>query len=100
MQSGSSRCNWCGEVGGDGVLNRGERGIGGGALRLIIKEVEAATEAEWIIFGLLEGLALGLIPEGLRVLWNVRTWGGRSGVADKRVGFHLAELSVGIPRSP
>ena len=81
-------------------MNRGERGIGGGALRLIIKEIEAATEAEWIIFGLLEGLALGLIPEGLRVLWHVRTWGGRSGGADERVGFHLAELSVSIPRSP
>ena len=81
-------------------MSRGERGIGGGALRKIIKEVEAATEAEWIVFGFLEGLALGLIPEGLRVLWHVRTWGGRSGVADKRVGFHLAELSVGIPRSP
>ena len=67
---------------------------------MIIKEVEAATEAEWIILGLLEGLALGLVPEGLRVLWHVRTWGGRSGVADKRVGFHLAELSVCIPRSP
>ena len=80
-------------------MSRGERGIGGGALRLIIKEVEAATEAERIIFGLLEGLALGLIPEGLRVRWHVRTWGGRSGVADKRVGFHLAELSVCIPRS-
>ena len=67
---------------------------------MVIKEVEAATEAEWIVLGLLEGLALGLVPEGLRVLWHVRTWGGRSGVADKRVGFHLAELSVGIPRSP
>ena len=81
-------------------MSHGERGIGGGALRKIIKEVEAATEAEWIVFGFLEGLALGLVPEGLRVLWHVRTWGGRSGVADKRVGFHLAELSVGIPRSP
>ena len=81
-------------------MSRGERGVGGGALRLVVKEVEAATEAEWIIFGFLEGLALGLIPEGLRVLWHVRTWGGRSGVAEKRVGFHLAELSVCIPRSP
>ena len=81
-------------------MSRGERGIGGGALRKIIKEVEAATEAEWIVFGFLEGLALGLIPEGLRVLWHVRTWGGRSGVAEKRVGLHLAELSVSIPRSP
>ena len=81
-------------------MGRGKRGICGGTLRKIVKEVEAATEAEWIIFGFLEGLALGLVPEGLRVLWHVRTWGGRSGVADKRVGFHLAELSVGIPRSP
>ena len=81
-------------------MSRGGRGVGGGALGLVIKEVEAAAEAEWIILGLLEGLALGLVPEGLRVLWHVRTWGGRSGVADKRVGFHLAELSVGIPRSP
>ena len=82
------------------MLSRGEWGVGGGALRLVIKEVEAATEAEWIILGLLEGLALGLVPEGLRVLWHIRTWGGRSWVTDKRVGFHLAELSVGIPRSP
>ena len=81
-------------------MSRGERGVGGGALRLVIKEVEAATEAEWIILGLIEGLALGLVPEGLRVLWHIRAWGGRSRVADKRVGFHLAKLSVGIPRSP
>ena len=81
-------------------MSRGERGIGGGALRLVIKEVEAATEAEWIILGLLEGLALGLVPEGLRVLWHIRAWGRRSGIAEKRVWFHLVELSVGIARSP
>ena len=67
---------------------------------MVVKEVEATTEAKWIVLGLVKGLALGLVPEGLRVLWHIRAWGGRSRVADKRVGFHLAELSVGIPRSP
>ena len=81
------------------MLSRGERGVGVGALWKIVKEIKAATEAEWIVFWFIEGLALGLIPEGLRVLWNIWTWGGRSRVAEKRVGFHLAELSVCVPRS-
>ena len=67
---------------------------------MVIQEVKAATKPEWVVLGLVEGLALGLVPEGLRVLWHSRAWRGRSRVAEKRVGFHLAELSVGIPRSP
>ena len=82
------------------MVSRGGRGVGGGALGWVVKEVEATTEAKRIVLWLVKGLTLGLVPEGLRVLWHVRTWGGRSGVAEKRVGFHLAKLSVGIPRSP
>ena len=82
------------------MVSRGGRGVGGGALGLVVKEVEAATKAEWVLLGLVEGLALGLVPEGLRVLWHSRAWRGRSRVAEKRVGFHLAKLSVGITRSP
>ena len=100
MQSGGGRCSWYGGVEGDGVVNRGGRGVGGGALGLVVKEVEATTEAKRIVLWLVKGLTLGLVPEGLRVLWHIRAWGGRSRVAEKRVRFHLTELSVGIPRSP
>ena len=73
--------------------------MGSGTRRLVVEKVEAATEAEWIVFRFVEGLALGLLPEGIRVLWDIWTWGGRSRVAEKRVGLHLAELSVCVPRS-
>ena len=82
------------------MVSRGGRGVGGGALGLVIQEVEAATKPEWVVLGLVKGLALGLVPEGLRVLWHSRAWRGRGRVAEKRVGFHLAKLSVGITRSP
>ena len=99
MQSGRGRCSRYGGVKGDGVVGRVGRGVGGEALGLVIQEVEATTEAKWIVLGLVEGLALGFVPEGLRVLWHIRAWGRRSWIAEKRVRFHLAELSVGITRS-
>ena len=67
---------------------------------MVIQEVEAAAKPEGVVLGLVKGLAMGLVPEGLRVLRHSRAWRGRSRVAEKRVGFHLAELSVGITRSP
>ena len=81
------------------MKGRGERGVGVGALWQVVKEIKAATKAEWIVFWFIEGLALGLLPEGIRVLWDIRTWGGRGRVAEKRIRFHLAELSVCIARS-
>ena len=84
---------------GDGVVGRVGRGIGGEALGLVVQEVEATTEAKWVVLGLVEGVAVGCVPEGLRVQWHIRAWGRRSWIAEKRVRFHLAELSVGITRS-
>ena len=81
------------------MKGRGERGVGVGALWQVVKEIKAATKAEWIVIWLVKGLALGLLPEGIRVLWDIRTWGRRGRVAEKRIRFHLAELSVGIARS-
>ena len=66
---------------------------------MVVQEIEATTEAKWVVLRLVEGLALGFVPEGLRVLWHIRAWGRRSWIAEKRVRFHLAELSVGITRS-
>ena len=70
-----------------------------GALWQVVKEIKAATKAEWIVFWFIEGLALGLLPEGIRVLWDIRTRGRRGRVAEKGIWFHLAELSVCIARS-
>ena len=70
-----------------------------GALWQVVKEIQAAAKAEWIVFRFIEGLALGLFPECLRVLWDVRARGRRGRVAEQGVWFHLAELSVGIARS-
>ena len=81
------------------MKRRGERGVDAGALWQVVKEIKAATKTEWIVIWLVKGLALGLLPEGIRVLWDIRTWGGRGRVAEKRIRFHLAELSVCIPRS-
>ena len=44
--------------------------MGSGTRRLVIEKVEAATEAEWVILGLVESLALRLGPELFRVLWH------------------------------
>ena len=81
------------------MKGRGERGVGVGALWQVVKEIKAATKAEWIVFWFIEGLALGLLPEGVRVLWDIGARGGRGRVAEKGVWFHLAELSVCIARS-
>ena len=81
------------------MKGRGERGVGVGALWQVVKEIKASTKAERIVFWFVKGLALGLLPEGIRVLWDIRTWGGRGGVAEKRIRFHLAELSISIARS-
>ena len=67
---------------------------------MVVEKVEAASKTEGVLLRLVQGLALGLVPEVFRVLWHSRPWRGRSRVAEKRVGFHLAELSVGITRSP
>ena len=81
------------------MVGRVGRGNGREALGLVVQEVEATTEAKWVVLRLVEGLALGFVPEGLRVLWHVWAWGRRSRFTEKRVGFHFAELSVGITRS-
>ena len=99
MQGGRGRHRGYVGVVGDWVVGRVGRGIGREALGLVVQEVEATTEAKWVVLGLVEGLALGFVPEGLRVLWHVRAWGRRSWIAEKRVRFHFAKLSVGITRS-
>ena len=81
------------------MVGRVGRGNGREALGLVVQEVEATTEAKWVVLRLVEGLALGFVPEGLRVLWHVWAWGRRCRVTEKRVRFHFAKLSVGITRS-
>ena len=44
-------------------------------------------------------MALGFLPEDVGVERDLRARGGRGRVAEKRVGFHLVELSVGETRS-
>ena len=70
-----------------------------GPLWQVVKEIKATTKAEWIFVWFIEGLALGLLPEGVRIEWDIGARGGRGRVAEKRVWFHLVELSVGIARS-
>ena len=67
----------------------GDRGVGMGPLWQVVKEIKAAAKAEWIFVWFIEGLALGFLPEGVRIERDIRARGGRGGVAEKRVWFHL-----------
>ena len=78
---------------------RGKRGDDVGALWRVAEEIKAAAKTERVIFWFIEGMALGLFPEGIRVLWDIRTRGGRGGVTEQRIRFHLAKLSISIARS-
>ena len=75
-------------------------GVNGGAHGFVVEKVKATPKTERVVLWLVQGLALGLVPEVFRVLWHSRPWRGRSRVAEKRVGFHFAEIGVGITRSP
>ena len=48
--------------------------MGSGTRRLVVEKVEAATEAERVILGLVESLALRLGPELLWILRHCRSW--------------------------
>ena len=48
--------------------------LGGGALGFVVEEVEAATKAERVVLGFIEGVALGFGPEVFWVLWHCRSW--------------------------
>ena len=48
--------------------------MGSGARRLVVEKIEAATKAEWVILGLVEGLALRLGPEIFWILRHCRSW--------------------------
>ena len=65
---------WVGLVGrGRGIRSWG-LGLGSGARRLVVEKIEAATEAEWVILGLVESLALRLGPELFWILRHCRSW--------------------------
>ena len=72
----------------------------GAAARFVVEEVKATAEAEGVVVWFVEGLALGLGPEVLWVLWNGRSWRGGRRVVEERVGFHLAEFGGSESRSP
>ena len=65
----------------------------------VVKKIKAAAEAKGIFVRFIKGLALGFLPEGVRIKRDVRARGGRGGGAEKRVWFHLVELGVGKARS-
>ena len=48
--------------------------MGSGTHRLVVEKVEAATEAEWVIIGLVESLALRLGPELFWIMRHCRSW--------------------------
>ena len=48
--------------------------MGSGTRRLVVEKVEAATEAERVILGLVESLALRLGPELFWILRHCRSW--------------------------
>ena len=99
MQRRGGWCAGCWGVRYRGKPGRGERDFGLRPVWRVIKEIKAAAKAEWIFFRFIEGLALGFLPEGVGVERDLRARGGRGWVAEKRVGFHLVELSVGEARS-
>ena len=41
-----------------------------GTRRLVVQKVQATTEAERVVLGLVESLALRLCPELFRILWH------------------------------
>ena len=65
----------------------------------VVEKIKAAAEAKGIFVWFIQGLALGFLPEDVGVERDLRARGGRGWVAEKRVGFHLVELSVGEARS-
>ena len=99
MQRRGGWCAGCWGVRYRGKPRRGERGFGLRPVWRVIKEIKAAAKAEWIFFRFIKGLALGFLPEDVGVERDLRARGGRGWVAEKRVGFHLVELSVGEARS-
>ena len=100
MVGGGGRNDWRGGIGDNGGARQDGRGLSGEVLWWVVKKIEAAAKAERVLFGIVEGLALSLVPEGFRILWHSRSWRGWGLVAQKGVGFHLAELGVGVPRAP
>ena len=58
----------------------------------VVKEVEATAEAEWVVIGLVESVALRFGPELVWILRHGRCWRRRCRVGEKGVGFHLTEL--------
>ena len=48
--------------------------MGSGARGLVVEKIEAATKAEWVVLGLVEGLALRLGPEIFWILRHCRSW--------------------------
>ena len=46
----------------------------GGTRRRVIEEVEATAEAEWVVLGLVESLALRLGPELFWIMRHCRSW--------------------------
>ena len=61
----------------------------------VVEKIKAAAEAKGIFVWFIQGLALGFLPEGVGIRWNVRARSGWGGVTKKRVWFHLVELGVG-----
>ena len=46
----------------------------GGAHRLVVEEIQASAETEWVILGLVDSVALRLGPELFWVLWHCWSW--------------------------
>ena len=72
-----------------GSLRGGCRGVGLWPVRRVVKKIEAAAKAKRIFVGFIQGLALGFLPKGVGVRWNIGARSGWGGVAEKRVWFHL-----------
>ena len=99
MRSRGSGSGRRGRVKGGRLATRGV-GVVVGTVGLVVKEVEATAKAKWVVFRFVKSVPLGLVPEGLGVLWHFHVWSRWRWVADEGVGFHFAELRVGKPRSP
>ena len=98
MRGSRSRSRWRGRTeSGRGVASGG-LGLDSGAPGFVVEEVKATTEAERVVLGFVEGLALCLGPEIFWVLRRCRTWCGWRSVVEERVRFHLAEFGRREPR--
>ena len=71
--------------------------MGGWAHGLVVQEIQASAETEWVVVGLVDGVALRFRPELFGVQWHCWSWRRRRRFGEEGIRFHFAELSCSEP---